>query len=107
VEVEPAHPILSTQQTPNPSAQVPLAVPLTVEHSADERQVPLDPLDAPHGSLENLTILSSPSLSCLLEALPPKAGEIRRQELMIRMSMMKRGLVIAAAAQLLKLLLLF
>lgn len=85
--VDPPHPMLRTQQTPKLSAQVPLAVPLMAEHSLAARQVPLEPFDAPHGSLANLTILSSPSLSCLSVGFPPRAGEQRRQRLMIRKSM--------------------
>ena len=90
VLVDPPHPMLRTQQTPKLSAQVPLAVPLIAypilshlyfyqnlnneltEHSFAARQVPLEPFDAPHGSLANLTILSSPSLSCLSVAFLPR-----------------------------------
>lgn len=86
VLVDPPHPMLRTQQTPKLSAQVPLAVPLIAEHSFAARQVPLEPFDAPHGSLANLTILSSPSLSCLSVAFLPRAGEQKRQRLMIRKS---------------------
>ena len=89
------------------------------EHSLDERQVPLDPLAAPQGSLANFTMLSSPSLSCLSLGFPPrgrgieiqpsiffflpKAVEQRKQRVVIRKSIFTKGLVIVTAAQLLKL----
>ena len=46
---------LPRQQTPNPAAQSPLAVPVAEVHSVEVRQVPISPLDAVHASLGNWT----------------------------------------------------
>lgn len=47
---------LPTQQTPNPDAQLPVAVPPFLEHSEEVKHVPLRPVDVVHGVLENRTI---------------------------------------------------
>jgi hypothetical protein len=47
---------LPTQQTPNPDAQLPVAVPPFLEHSEEVKHVPLRPVDVVHGVFENRTI---------------------------------------------------
>lgn len=56
----------STQQTPNPSAQVPLAVPPTEEHSSVVKHVPFcAAVDEAQASFANLTTLKIPVFGCL------------------------------------------
>ena len=47
---------LPTQQTPNPDAQLPVAVPPLVEHSEEVKHVPLRPVDVVQGVFANRTI---------------------------------------------------
>lgn len=47
---------LPTQHTPNPDAQLPVAVPPLLEHSDEVKHVPLRPVDVVQGALENRTM---------------------------------------------------
>ena len=50
---------LPTQQTPNPEAHVPVAVPPLAEHSADVKHVPLSPVVVLQPALRNRTTENS------------------------------------------------
>ncbi len=50
---------LPTQQIPNPAAQVPVATPPLLEHSAEVKQVPLRPVDVVQALFGNRTIENS------------------------------------------------
>ena len=64
--VAPQVEVDTTQQTPNPAAQVPLAVPLLVVHSEEVRHVPRvvgEVVLLVHSSLGNWTTLKSDNCS--------------------------------------------
>ena len=62
---EPQVEVETTQQTPNPAAQVPLAEPPLLAHSEEVKQVPrvVEELLLVHSSLGNWTILNSENCS--------------------------------------------
>ena len=62
---EPQVEVETTQQTPNPAAQVPLADPPLLAHSEEVKQVPrvVEELLLVHSSLGNCTILNRENCS--------------------------------------------